>query len=290
MEDKALVTQQSLSREQIDLIKKTVAHGATDTELQLFLYQAKKRGLDPLTRQIHFIKRKRYNPEIEKYEDMGTIQTGIDGFRVIADRTGKLAGIKRGSVYSEKGDLVSAWAEVYRKDWQEPAREEVRFSEYCQKTKEGNPMGLWKTMPETMLKKVAEAAALRMAFPEDLSGIYSHDEMMQADTEPQPTPETPAEAPKPVKLSPVVQQPTPATPEQKKPAEPPKTAQEALMSNIEAVTDEQIAEIRSIAKERGLDRIQLEACMVETIGHTITKASSKQEADKVIKALPNWAK
>ncbi len=175
--------QRNLTREQIDLIKHTVAHGATDTELQLFLYQARKRGLDPLTRQIHFIKRKQYNPDTEKYEDVGTIQTGIDGFRVIADRTGKLSGIRRGATYSANGDLVSAWAEVYRKDWTQPAKEEVRFSEYCQRTKAGDPTRLWKTMPETMLKKVAEAAALRMAFPEDLSGIYSHDEMMQADTE-----------------------------------------------------------------------------------------------------------
>jgi len=43
-------------------------------------------------------------------------------------------------------------------------------------------------MPETMIKKVAEAAALRMAFPEDLSGIYSHEEMHRADIEITPIP------------------------------------------------------------------------------------------------------
>jgi len=173
----------SPSREEIDLIRHTVAVGATDSELKLFLYQATKRGLDPLARQIHFIKRKRYNPETERYEEVGTIQTGIDGFRVVADRTGKRSGISRGAIRNDKGELTGAWAEVYRSDWQHPAREEVSLKEYCQKKKDGSPMGLWATMPETMIKKVAESAALRMAFPEDLSGIYTHDEMQQADIE-----------------------------------------------------------------------------------------------------------
>lgn len=182
-EEKALVTKEAFTREQIELIKHTVAVGATDNELKLFLYQAQKRGLDPLSRQIHFIKRKRYNTDTEAYEEVGTIQTGIDGFRVVADRTGKLSGIKRGLITTTNGELIGAWAEVYRSDWQHPAREEVSFKEYCQRKKDGSPMGLWKTMPETMIKKVAEAAALRMAFPEDLSGIYSHEEMQVADNE-----------------------------------------------------------------------------------------------------------
>ena len=67
------------TNEELDLIKNTVAKGATDNELKLFLYTAKERGLNPLTRQIHFVKR----------GDNGVIQTGIDGFRLIAERTGQ---------------------------------------------------------------------------------------------------------------------------------------------------------------------------------------------------------
>lgn len=171
--------QVGFNREQVELIKRTVAVGATDDELKLFLYVAKKRGLDPLTKQIYFIKRKRTNPVTKKYEDIATIQTGIDGFRLIASRTGQLSGIRRG-VIKEGDRLVGGWAEVYRNDWQHPAREEVSLQEYMP-VREGKPQGLWATMPETMIKKVAEAAALRMAFPEPLSGIYSDDEMAQAD-------------------------------------------------------------------------------------------------------------
>lgn len=156
----------NLSPEQTKLIMDTICKGATPDEAKLFLYRAKTMGLDPLKPgQIHFVK---YG------NGPGTIVVGIEGFRSIAQRTGKLSGIKRGVTKDEKGKIISAWAEVYRKDWTHPAREEVPFAEY------NTGKGPWSKMPETMLKKCAEAATLRMAFPDDLGGVYEASEMDQA--------------------------------------------------------------------------------------------------------------
>jgi phage recombination protein Bet len=159
----AVATDQGFSKDDIDLIKSTVAKGATDNELKLFLYRCKNMGLDPLKPgQVHFV----------KYGSApGSIIVGIEGFRSKAAATNKLSGIKRGVIRDEKGKVVAGWCEVYRTDWQHPAREEVAFSEYT------TGKNLWQTKPETMIKKVAEVAALRMAFPDVLGGVYSDDEM-----------------------------------------------------------------------------------------------------------------
>ena len=156
----------ALTDDQMELIKNTVAKGATDNELKLFLYRCKEIGLDPLKPgQIFFIK---YG------SGPGTIVIGRDGFRARAAAIGLHTGTKVGIIRDEKGHCLGAWCEVYRKDWKEPAREEVSLKEY------DTGKGLWARMPETLIKKVAEVAALRMAFPDQLSGLYSQDEMDQA--------------------------------------------------------------------------------------------------------------
>lgn len=158
------------NQEQLKLITDTVAKGATPDELKLFLYRCQIMELDPLKPgQIHFVK---YG------NSPGTIVVGIEGFRARAARTGKLSGIKRGVIRDEKGKCVGAWAEIYRTDWTHPAREEVSLHEY------NTGKAGWAKMPETMIKKVAEAAALRMAFPDDLGGIYESSEMDQAKDQP----------------------------------------------------------------------------------------------------------
>lgn len=162
------IPNQNWTPEQYKLITDVVARGATPDELKLFLYRCQHMGLDPLKPgMVHFIK---YGT------GPGTIVVGIEGFRSIAARTGKISGIKRG-VIKEDGKLVAGWCEVYRSDWQHPAREEVPFAEY------NTGKGPWSKMPETMIKKVAEAAALRMAFPDDLGGVYTKEEMDQAESD-----------------------------------------------------------------------------------------------------------
>lgn len=171
------------SREQIDLIKRTFAHGATDDEFQLFIMTAQRLGLRPEARQIHMVKRPAYDPATRDYVDKMSIQTGIDGYRLIADRTGEYAPGREPTYVYENGRLVSATAYVkkfVRGEWHEVAAT-AHFDEYAQKKKDGTPTQMWATKPHIMLAKCAEALALRRAFPAELSGVYTDEEMTQAD-------------------------------------------------------------------------------------------------------------
>lgn len=166
----------------IELIKRVIAKGCTNDELELFLYHAKRTGLDPLAKQIHAIKRW----SSQEGRDVMSIQTGIDGFRLIADRTNKYAPGKKPDFVERDDKLYSATAYVMKfagDQWHEVSAEAF-WDEYVQtkKDKDGTPIptAMWKKMPHTMLAKCAEALALRKAFPAELSGLYTFDEMAQA--------------------------------------------------------------------------------------------------------------
>lgn len=192
----AIASPRDWSREEIDLIKTTVARGTSDNELKLFLYVAKERGLNPLARQIHAVKR--FNKSSGK-EEM-SIQTGIDGFRTIAARTGAYAGSDDPIFEGKPGTPdFSATVTVWRlvQGIRCPFSARARWDEYYPGEKQGF---MWKSKPHVMLGKCAEALALRKGFPEDLAGLYSDDEMEQAGPAvgaPQPPPKkAPAKSPK----------------------------------------------------------------------------------------------
>jgi phage recombination protein Bet len=171
----------SWNPEQLDLIKNQIAKGASDAQLAMFSQVCQKTGLDPFSRQIYCIMRGG-NP---------TYQTSIDGFRTIAARSG-LYGGSQTEWCGEDGIWRDVWLStkppsaakttVYRKGSAHPFTGVARYGAYQQ----GNSM--WSKMPEVMIGKVSEALALRKAFPAELSGIYSGDEMEQADNIPSPPP------------------------------------------------------------------------------------------------------
>lgn len=203
------------TNEQTRILAETVAKGCDQNELAFFLNVCKIKRLDPFTGQVHCVKR--WDSTLGK-EKM-SIQVGIDGFRVIAARSNELAGISEPEFDSEDAQYPG-WAHVtvyrYGRDNEKiPYAAKARYNEYVQTKKDGSPNHMWATKPYIMLGKCAEALALRKAFPDELSGMYSDEEMGQADNE---GGVTPASATK----KPPVQQPSRAS--EKKP-EPQQTSQ-----------------------------------------------------------------
>lgn len=172
--------------EQKHLIQSTIAPGCSTDELRLFAYHCQRTGLDPFSKQIYAIKR----------GGRMTVQAGIDGLRAIAERTGQLDGCQR-FWCGPDGDWKEVWLSdkppaaakcvIHRKGCRHPFVGVALFRDY------NGGSGLWTKMPSVMLGKVAEAQALRAGFPADLSGLYSSEEMDQADAKPiDVTPAAPA--------------------------------------------------------------------------------------------------
>lgn len=162
-------------RERLDLIKRTVANGTTDDEFALFMHACRRTGLDPLMRQIHCVKR----------GGKMTIQTAIDGYRLIADRTGVYAG-NDDPIFDDEEKPRKATVTVYKLVGGVRCgfTATARWDQYHP----GDAQGfMWKKMPHLMLGKCAEALALRKAFPAELSGVYTNEEMDQADRVTGPT-------------------------------------------------------------------------------------------------------
>lgn len=170
--------QTAFSDQQLKALEQFGIINVPPAELEVFFHHSKRCGLDPFLKQIYLIER--YNSKLKR--KVWTPQTSIDGLRLIADRTGKYVG-SESSTHYVGGKLISATVTV-RKVVAGLVGEftaTAKFSEYVQRYQNGDITEMWQTKGETMLTKCAEAKALRMAFPQDMFGVYTEEEMMQAD-------------------------------------------------------------------------------------------------------------
>lgn len=269
------VPRQSFSVGDLQLIKDTIAKGASDQELKLFAQVCKTTGLNPFARQIYAVMR--WDGKLQR--EVMAMQTGIDGYRLIAERSGRYTGQLGPYWCDDSGEWSEVWLDlehapfaakvgVMRNDFTEPIWAIARFKSYVQITGRGEIMGMWNRMPDLMIAKCAEALALRRAFPNELSGIYVEEEMQAID---EAEPEHPkAELPEPqaaATKSPA-RKPTarakPAAKAEQPPAAPEQPAQEPAADRT--TEPAQPAEQRTLATPQGepvpegpIDQLQVSA-------------------------------
>lgn len=178
------------TREQIELIKRTVAKGATDDELAMFLYLAQRYGLDPFLKEIWCIKRAKKDEHGRYiYDDApAVIMTSRDGYLKIAQQDPAFDGlqafvVREGDTFeidaenwrvthkfgTKRGKILGAWASAHRKD-RKPAITFVDFSEY-----NDGRSNTWQRYPSAMIQKVAEAFVLKRQF--GIAGLVTQEEM-----------------------------------------------------------------------------------------------------------------
>jgi phage recombination protein Bet len=168
--------------ERLTALRQTLAPNLNDGELELFALVAQQKGLDPFSGQIRAVKRNTNRGAVVTY------QTGIDGYRSIAERTGQYRGSDEPVFGPEcscgkepKGHPEWARVIVHRRlgsdDYIHQAGK-AKWHEYIP-----SEDFMWKEKPEVMLGKTAEAKALRIAFPWVLGNIYIPEEMARADDE-----------------------------------------------------------------------------------------------------------
>lgn len=174
--------------DQVSLIQRTICKGSTPDELKLFLGQCQRTGLDPFSKQIHAVKR--WDGKAQR--EVMAIQVGVDGFRLVAERTEQTDGQEGPFWCDVDGQWSDVWVHntppmaakviVYRKGQSRGYTGIAHWNEYHQTTRDGAVTTMWARMPALMLAKCAECLALRKAFPQELSGLYSPEEMAQSTT------------------------------------------------------------------------------------------------------------
>ena len=269
------------SATQLAALAQIGVQNAPPADLAVFLNYAQRTGLDPFARQIYMIGRRSQNGT--KY----TIQASIDGLRIVAERSGDYAGQVGPEYCGTDGVWRDTWTAteppvaarvgVLRKGFDVPLYAVAYYDEYVQ-TSNGKPTQMWESKPRLMLAKCAEALALRKAFPNDLGGLYTADEMGHPEAREAAT-----------------TAPAPAAPIHAVDVETGEVVEAEVIGSDNTQTDvatkPQVTAISAILQKCGVKTSEERHAIVELIiGHPVesSRELTKDEAGKVLDLIKPW--
>ena len=161
------------------------------TNCALFLQYCQRTGLDPFSRQIYLSERRSKDQKTGNWitkrqpeTTVGRIPPHCGAHVAVCRPRGAVLLWRRWcgrDVWLDSKPPMAAKVGVLRHDFKQPLYAVAHYSEYVQTTGEGRANSMWSKMPSGQLGKCAESLALRRAFPRELSGLYSREEMGQAD-------------------------------------------------------------------------------------------------------------
>jgi phage recombination protein Bet len=246
-----------VTADQMALVKQTVAVGATDAELKLYLYDCVRQGVHPLDRLLHFTKRGgKYTPI-----------TSIDLMRIRAADTNEYAGSDDATFTRDEPGIppdsatVTVWRLVQGQRY--PFAATARWSEYCPPSGQDH---MWRKMPYTMIAKCAEALALRKGFPRQLAGLYAREEMDQAGPD------------------------LPSTPEPTKPVKQPQnstaaSAQTPPPSNGDTISPAKQKRLWAIARSKNWKEAEIKEWLADLWNYDSTAAIKREHYDAICTQL-----
>lgn len=165
-------------------LQNSVFPGAKDESILLAVDYCKARKLDILKKPCHIVPMSVTDAKTGNKNWRDVIMPGIYEQRITAFRTGQMAGQDEpvfGDTVTFRGIEAPEWCRVtvYRFINNERCAfsHTEYFSEACATTKEGKPNSMWSKRPRGQLAKCAEAGALRKAFPDELGGVITADEV-----------------------------------------------------------------------------------------------------------------
>ena len=167
-----------------DEVREFLCPSISSAEFNILMNICRMMHLNPFAKDVYIIKYDKNSPaqyviSKDAFLKAAAADPAYDGMEsgVVVKKADGTIEYRSGALYDPDDEkLLGGWAQVYRKDRKVPDRAEVTFKEY------NKGKSTWKEIPGTMIEKVASAQALRRAFPNGMSGIYTEDEIERPDT------------------------------------------------------------------------------------------------------------